>query len=290
VSYFLQTVVNGLIAGALYCILALGLTMSVGVARVANLAHTTFMAVGGLAAAAIASQFHVSLPVYVASVLGGAAVTAVLALGCERVLFPRREHDSGAALLVSIGIIVILENAMTRIWGSDGLGIPPVVQGSVTVGGADVSYVGIIDIASAVVVVAAYFTVIRFTGIGSEWRALSQDAHAAELLGIRVRLHRSAIFVIGTSLAGVAGGLLLLTTSVTPLTGDSYLPIAFAAVIVGGLGHPLGSLVGAVFIAMAQSFAGAYGNSQYISIVAMAALVLVLLFRPYGIWGKAVDL
>jgi branched-chain amino acid transport system permease protein len=264
--------------------------MSFGVARLVNFAHGSFMAFGGLVTASFALSFHASLGMFVLAAIVGAGATGVLALLAERLLFPGRTGDEGAALLVSIALVVILENGMTQFWGGQGRAIPPVVGGSISFAGAQISNVSLIEICVALVLIALYFVVVRFTRLGAQWRAVSQDAHAAELLGIRVGLHRSLAFAIGTALAGIAGALLLLETSVTPLTGEDYIPIAFAAVIVGGLGHPLGALIGGLLIGLAQSFAGAYGSTQYINAVAMVVLVLVLIVRPSGLFGsKAIE-
>lgn len=285
---FLQATVGGLTSGCLYALVALGLTLTFGIGRVTNFAHGEVMIVGGLVAVWVIGQTPLTPLRFAAGVLGGMLACAVLGAILERFLFRNTTPLSG--LVLSIGLILVLQEGMAEVSGLAPRGANTLDSVTWRLGHVSIPRSSIVIVAVTFCVVLLCFLLLERSRIGLLWRAMSQDRSAAMLLGVATARYRLMTFVLGAMLAGLAGGLLLLTSSVTPTTGQAFIAPAFAAVIVGGIGDLRGALVGGLLVGLGESYTGVYLDPTYIQVFGMLLLVLVLLVRPLGIWGEAHDL
>jgi branched-chain amino acid transport system permease protein len=281
---FFQTLIDGIGSGAIYALLAVGLTLTFGIGRITNFAHGEVMIFGAMVGLSVAGGVHATLPGYLLAVAAGIGACAFAGALFERALFRNTTPISG--LVVSIGLILVLQEAMAEVWGLNARTMKPVINGRNILAGVSIQRTWLVTVATTLIVLTGCFLFLNKTRLGLLWRAMAQDSQAATLLGTATSRYRSATFIVGAALAGVAGGLLILTTAMTPTTGVGFIGAAFAAVIVGGIGDPRGALVGGLIVGLGESFTAVYLNATYIRVFGMLLLVAVLLVRPLGLWGE----
>ncbi len=284
---FLQTIVDGIGTGCVYALLAVGLTLTFGIGRITNFAHGEVMVLGAMVAITVMGHSS-SVGKYVLAVLVGIGACALFGVAAERTLFRRTTPISG--LVISIGLILVIQEFIAEYWGLNVRSINHVVKGDFEVLGTVVPRTTVVIVLTTAIVLAASFLFLQKTKIGLLWRAMSQSPQSAMLLGTATNRYRAMAFVVGAILAGLAGGLLLLNVGFEPTSGQAYIAIAFSAVIVGGVGDPRGAVVGGLIIGLGEAFTGVYLQAQYIRVFGMLLLFFVLLVRPLGIWGREVEL
>jgi len=213
---------------------------------------------------------------------------AVFGVAAERALFRRTTPISG--LVISIGLILVMQEFMAEYWGLNVRSINHVVTGDFHLFGTVVPKTTAVIVITTAVVLVASFLFLQRTKVGLLWRAMSESPQSASLLGTATNRYRAMAFVVGAALAGLAGGLLILTVGFTPTSGQAYIAAAFSAVIVGGIGDPRGAVVGGLIIGLGEAFTGVYLEAQYIRVFGMLLLFFVLLVRPLGIWGREATL
>ncbi len=261
--------------------------MTFGIGRITNFAHGEVMVLGAMVAITVMGSSN-SIGTFVLAVLIGVAATGVFGVAAERTLFRRTTPISG--LVISIGLILVLQEAMAEKWGLDVRSINRIVTGGFDVFGAVVPKTTVIIVVTTAVVLLASFLFLEKTKIGLLWRAMSEAPQSAMLIGTATARYRAMAFVVGAMLAGLAGALLTLNVGFTPTSGAAYIAAAFSAVIVGGIGEPRGAVVGGLIIGLGEAFTGVYLEAQYIRVFGMVLLFVVLLFRPMGIWGREAEL
>lgn len=278
---YAQYVVAGLTTASIYSLVSLGLTMMYGVARVLNVANAMMF---GLAAFAALELVNRGVPFVLAALL---AVAAVLVLGLATyLLFFRRQLERPfSALVISLGLVVVMQAVMIAVWGLDINRIPTPLSGTVTIGSLTVVKGAIVTIVVAAALTTALFVVLRQTALGRAMRAVQEDPETAQLLGIRTQTVIISVFLIGTALAAIGG---VLVGTFIPFTGDSatsYSIKAFVIAIVGGLGRPVGAVVASLLVATAETVPAAIGLASWSPAFLYGSLVLILLFRPKGLFG-----
>jgi branched-chain amino acid transport system permease protein len=274
---------NGLIIGAFYVLTALGLSMILNLSNVINFAHGNFLALGGYLA-------YVLIP-YIGfwpSLLVAPLLTAVLGYIVERTMIRRiYGRDPIYSLLLTFGLAFMIQDGCRYIWGVNGLPLttPPSISQPLSqefffLTGYRVFVVGIVIIA-----VAGLFAFLRYTRMGMRIRAGVLDLETVSALGINVRLLRSLNFAFGIFLAGLAGVLAGGQIGLNPNMGDDLLLPSFVAIIVGGMGSLVGTLLGGLLIGVAAAITTIFyaSASQAVIYVIMA---IVLLLRPRGLLGE----
>ncbi len=297
-GYFLQQLINGLTLGMIYGLIAIGYTMVYGIIGMINFAHGEIFMIGAfisLIAFLLLGMAGVTwLPMALLIVLVVTMVlTSVYGWTLERIAYrPLRQSPRLAALITAIGMSIFLQNYVQLLQGARVKPLQPVVTGAFRLlkEGAFVVNLSYLQIIIAVVTVSLMliFTyVITRTALGRAQRACQQDLGMAALVGIDVDRTIALTFVIGASLASVAGLMFLLNYGVI----DFYIGFlagikAFTAAVLGGIGSIPGAMLGGLLIGLIEAFWSAYFTVEYKDVAAFAILVLVLIFRPTGLLGK----
>ncbi len=288
--------ITGLGLGALYFLVASGLSLIYGLMRVLNFAHGAFLTVGGYLGYEVgrhlgSSSGVTSWPVFALMVLVGAAASAVFAALAELLLIRRLYQREIEQVLVTVGLGLAAIALVNGIWGADARPLPQPgwMQRTTGVLGADVPNQRFVCIIAAVLVLVGLLLVLHRTRYGLIIRAGVENRAMVSALGIDVRRSFTTVFVLGGALAGIGGVLTALYNgTVSPGMGDSLLIFAFIVVVIGGLGSIVGSAAASVAVALLQQFANYYAASGVGDLTVVLALALVLLWRPEGLLGRTV--
>lgn len=285
---WLDTLLQGLLLGGLYALFAAGLSLVFGIMRLVNLAHGDLIVLGaylilGLGAALGVNPFWAALLALPAMFgLGWLLQTALL----NRVL----GEDILPPLLVTFGLSVVIQNGLLEVFSADSHKLPlgPIEAASLQLGPVSLGVMPLITFGSAILVIIGLNGVFYHTGLGRAFRATSDDPVTAQLMGIRPQ----SVFATATGIALVVASIAALylgaRANFDPSIGPARLLYAFEAVIIGGLGSLWGTLAGGLVIGVAQAF-GAALNPEWQILAGHIAFVLVLLFRPRGLFPRALD-
>ena len=280
-----QVIVWGIILGCVYVLLSTGLNIIFGVMKLVNFAHGEFIILGGYVSFWIVSLLNINP--YVAIFLSMAIVGAFGIL-VERVCF-RRVLGSMKVneVLLSIGLIYVLQSAMALLWTDYPRGIhSPYQRNSVSLGILDLNLDWIIATMTTIGIMIGLYALIHWTKIGKAMRATSQNRRGAMLVGIDVERVDMFSFGVGTALAASAGTLLVIMTSITPYSGNLPGLKAFAIIVLGGLGSLGGAVVGGLLYGIIESVAVFILGGTWRNAVGFIILILVLVFRPTGLFGE----
>lgn len=282
---FWQQLVNGLVTGADYILLALGLSLVFGVLRVVNFAHGEYFMLGGLAGYVATGPLGLPYPV---AVIIAIAVGALAGMITDVVFVrPLRGRSEEALFISTFGLSFIILYGVDLATGDSERSVNGAASGSVHLGGIVVENQQLATIGMVIVAVGIVVGLLRGTRIGTQIRAVAQDSYAAELVGIRVGRVYSVTFAIGGALGALGGVAISPLTSVNPFTGQTELITAFVIVVAGGMASMTGTAVVALGLGVAEAMANTYlpsGDGSYVDYVFLA---LVLLLRPDGLFSKA---
>jgi len=278
-------IMMGILLGGLYTLIALGLSLVFGVMKVINVAHGDWVILGSYFAYAAMTMLGID-PFL--SLVMGVPLLFVIGFGVQRFLLNRAFAVSlDAALLACFGISLIFQNFCQIIWTPFSRGLrPPYALESFSIGGLHVPLVYLLNFIAALVVMLALREFLRRTYLGKAINAASQDRRAAQLMGINPARVYAFAFAIAMAVAAIAGVLLGLTFPFTPVSGVSFLIIAFGVVIVGGLGSILGTFIGGMVFGLAQTLGGYFLGAVAQMLVAYLLVFVVLAVRPQGIFGR----
>ncbi|AKJ68989.1 inner-membrane translocator [Pandoraea thiooxydans] len=274
---------NGVIIGAFYALMALGLSLILNLSGVINFAHGGFLAVGAYLAYTMMPYTGFWLALVIAPLL-----TAVLGLAVERVLIrPLYGRDPLYSLLLTFGLAFMLQDGTRYIWGPQTL--PFQVPSALTTPLSDTFFFltgyRVLMMVLAVAAVAGLFLILNRTRLGMRIRAGTADLDTVSVLGVNVRILRNLNFGLGIYLAGLAGILAAGQLGLEPTIGDSLIMPSFVAIIVGGLGSLPGTLLGGILIGVASSLTSVFFPSATEAVM-YVMMALVLLIRPRGLLGE----
>jgi branched-chain amino acid transport system permease protein len=275
---------NGLILGANYALVGIGLTMIFGIMNIANFAHGQFYMLGGFFAymlvAKLGLHYLVSLPLAVVAV-------AAIGWGLERLIFARlRDRSPMTAVLATIGLAIALESGALLTWGPQPESIPtPFSPFPLQLGPLFVTPARLFVLAVTVAALAALYFYLNHTRAGTAMRAAFQNRDAAALVGIDIDRLYALTFAFGAGLAALGGVLLGSLFLVHPTMGEVATLKAFIVVILGGLGSVFGSAVGGLILGLAESF-GTMLSSQWKDGIGFLLVILILLYRPDGLFKR----
>jgi len=279
----LEILIYGAVTSAIYAMLAVGFTLIFGVARVLNLAHGSFYALGAYGAYVLTSV--VGLPLWLAAILSvvGVAVFGVLV---EKILIRPLRYSQLGVLMITLAIALVVEQTLFLTFGSEYRNVPAFVDTKINLGGVDVAGQRLLTLVVAGGSIAILYLFIQRTRLGSAILAISQDADAAKYMGIPSDRIFSLVMAMSAALAAMAGILAGPFLSVQP--SMHLLPIvkAFAIVVVGGLGSIPGSILAAFMLGYAETIVAYQISTSWTEIVSVLATLLMLVIRPAGIFGK----
>jgi branched-chain amino acid transport system permease protein len=279
-----QALVNGLIIGLLYLLMAIGFTLVFGVMRIANFAHGEFYMLGAFMSFVGVTQL--GLP-YIVSVL--LAFVATLALGwlVEIIVLKPFRGDELNGLIATLGLAMILQNVALMVFGPDPQSMPPTAEGVVNLGAIVMPISRLYVVAFSAVVLALLYGFLMHTRSGRALRAVVQDMEIATAQGIRAHVVYPLGFALGVALAAVAGALMAPVFSVSPFIGGAPLFKAFIVVVLGGLGSIPGAALASLLLGVAESLGSTFFDGSTADMMIFALVILVLVVRPTGLLGRA---
>ncbi len=299
----LQQLLNGLILGSLYALVALGYTMVYGILELINFAHGEIVMLGAMVSVTIlAALAALGVPVplaLLAALLGAVAVCVMTGVLVERVAYrPLRNSPRLAPLITAIGVSIVLQNLAMIVWGRQYLSFPPVLDIEIyDLAGATITNVQIAIVAVAALVMGGLLLLVQRTRLGRAMRATAQNREVAGLMGVDVNRVIAATFAVGSALAAVAGLLIASYYGIAHYNMGFMLGLkAFSAAVLGGIGNIPGALLGGLLLGIIESLGagyigdltGGFLGSHYQDIFAFFILILVLVFRPSGLLGERV--
>lgn len=282
----IQTTLNALVASSFTALMAVGLALIFGVMRVINFAHGELYMVG---AYAVWWFYAVNgLPFFVA-VAGAIVVVALIGLFMERFLFrPMRENPLGG-LIMSVGMLFILDVAVIDLFGIGLMKhIPPAFPGVADlfgIPGAKIPWQRLVVIGAAIVLLVALWLFLKRTRLGFALRAAAQDREAAQLQGIAINKVALVAMVVSAGLAGAAGGVMAPLVQVYPYIGHSVIVTAFIVIVVGGIGSLEGAVLAAILYSFFHTFVTTFFDGTIATILGLVLMLLVLVMRPTGLLG-----
>lgn len=282
----IQSLVNGVYAGSQYALVAVGLTLIYSVARFLNFAHGATYAIGAYAVFCLAQA---GVPLVGAAALGilvAAAAGAVAEWGIYR-----RFRDGGAGplvvLLASLGVFVGVQGVLAVVFGES---VKMIRSGPVVVGesilGARLTRIQMVGVLGSILLCGITYAGLRFSAFGKQARAIASDLELAKSVGINTNGVTLLTMIIASILAGFAGIAGAYDVDLRPTMGFYPLLMGVVAMLVGGVGHPIGAIGAALFIALIQQTAVAYLPTQWQDAIIFLILILLLLLRPQGFLGK----
>ncbi len=282
----LEQTVNGLMAGSVYVLVALGMVLIYGVMHVLNFAHGALFMLGGYLCHFFFTRVTGSYPV---SVVLSMIALAAIGIALERGVFRPLQGNLRNQVIASLGLILVLENLVIALWGPNALQLRvPATETLVPIGELRFPLQHILVIAVTFAVVLALFLFLKLSRLGTAIRAASQDRQAAMVVGIPVERVDWTTFALGTALAALGGALVGPLFLVFPQMGDAPLVKGLAGILLGGMGSVPGAVVGGLIIGVAESLSTLVLPTDYRDSVAFVVMILILLVRPRGLFGVRV--
>lgn len=276
---------SGISVGGQYALIAVGYTMVYGILRLINFAHGDIFTAAGFFMVYLTSALpmHISLPLVI-------ILTAILGFAVERVAYkPLRSAPRMSVMISAIGVSYLLQNLMWYITGGLAKQYPTIdwLSQTITIGSASTKMVTLVTPVVTILLVIILVTIIQKTKIGMAMRAVSKDFETARLMGIKINSVISVTFVIGSLLAAIGSVLYFSNyTSVTPTAGAMPGLKAFVAAVFGGIGSIPGAVIGAFIIGICENIIKALGYTTFSDAFTFALLIVILLFKPTGLFGE----
>jgi neutral amino acid transport system permease protein len=282
-----QTGLNGLTLGSVYALGAVGLTLVYGILKLVNFAHGDFLTFGAYMAYLVNVTWGMPL---VGAILFAMLMTAVLGVFFERIMWsPMRRRGAGflQLILMTIGLAFLIRSVIQFIWGTEIRELDVDVTSSVEFLGLRIGQTELMVVVVGFAVLTVVGLLLRFSLLGKQMRAVADDLELAETAGIDTRRVIFYTWVFAGALAGLAGVLAAATTNVKPELGFELLLPIFAAVVLGGIGDAFGALAAGVVLGLVIEWSTLFVEARWKVAVGFLVLVLVLIVRPQGIFGKA---
>ena len=282
---FLQTIINGIMLGSIYALVAVGLTLIYGILQIPNFAHGALYMVGAYISFFIVSGMGV--PFWVALAVS-AVLLFVIGILIERIVYrPLYDKIPISSFIAAVGLILILENSALALWGPEFRRFPAVSVQVFQILGVTVTFQRVLVIVMAVILITAVHLFIKRTRLGKAIEATSQNREGAQLMGINVSMVGGVTFGIGTAMAAVASTLVAPILMIFPTMGAPVIGMAFVIIILGGMGSFFGAVLGGYMIGIAETLFSSYVTPNYVEALIFGILVVVLAIRPTGLFGKA---
>ena len=284
---FVQHLLNGLLAGAYYLLIALGLSLIFSLGGIVNLAHGAFYAIGAYLAVTIGQRLG-----FTGAVLLSPIAVGLIGVAVERLLLRRfYKADPSLSLLLTFGLAMVVEQVLRMVYGAPPLSwtIPPELRGQVILGDFFYPRYRLFVLVVAVACVAGLWFLLQRTPFGRVVRAGVQNPDMVGALGISLEPYMAAVAFLGIGLAGLAGVMLAPIFAIHPAMGAEIITSAFVVVVIGGIGSFWGVVIAAVIVGVAKGVVTALGYPQYSEAAIYALMLLVLLVRPRGLLGERIQ-
>ena len=282
----LKQLINGLQSGSIYALVALGYSMVYGIIMLLHFAHGDIIIVGAYIVWLMMARFALNpIIALLAAIVGCTALGVVIEKAAYK---PLRSSPRISLLITAIGISYFLENAAQLIFGANARVIPPFINAEpITVGAVSIPAEAAVTLAAAGIAMVLLNVLVKKTKMGKAMRAVSEDAGAAQLMGININNTISFTFAVGSALAGIGSVLYCCAyPKATPTMGSMLGLKAFVAAVLGGIGSIPGAMAGGFAIGIAEALVSSAGLSEWKDGVVFAILIIVLLVKPTGLMGR----
>lgn len=286
---FLNIIINGLLLGGLYSLIAMGLSLQYGVARILNVSHGEFIMVGALSTWFLYTAFDIN-PLIVVTICG--PIVFIVGYILHRTMFkyllstsPNTGIFESRSLLASFGLLFIIQNLAIIAWGGSEIRSYSYLVTSINIGGAMIETRRLVLFAFAIAIGVGFYIFLAKTRLGKAIRAAAQDPTTAGLMGVNVNSVLAICFGFGAAMAGIAGVLFSLIFPVHPAIGLPYTIIAIIIVVLGGLGNIPGAFIGGLILGIVGR-AVTQVDANLALVAYYAIFILLLILRPRGIMGK----
>jgi branched-chain amino acid transport system permease protein len=277
-----QSILNGLAAGWIYVLVALGLTLVFGIMRIVQFAHGEIYMLGAYCSYFLIKLFGFS---FLEALFLTTIAIGLLGIVLERFFFRPFRDRFEPSIIVAVGLMVFLQTTAVVGFGTDTKSMGGIIPGVLRVSGVTLSWDRLLVMAVGIILVVALFLVIQNTKIGQAMVAVAQDPYAAALQGIDVNRISALAMALGCALAAIAGSLMGSIFSTSPFMGTSAITKGIAVIILGGLGSIPGAVVGGLILGLIDGLVPPLLSSTMASIVGFGVIILVLLLRPRGLFG-----
>jgi branched-chain amino acid transport system permease protein len=278
---FIQQLINSLSVASVTILIGIGITLIFGLAGIVNFAHGEFLMVGGMV-----TWFLVNAGLnFFLALFGAMIVVGALGFVAERGLFRFTLDRPMNGFIMSIGLSVILQHVVIRVFNEVQKTIPDPVGQVWAIGGVDIIAMRAIVVAITGAVVALTYFGISRSRYGIALRASIADQDTAALMGIPVRKYVTGVFIYGSLLAGLGGALMIALFPITPFTGSVVIIRGFAVSLIGGLGNVGGAVVGGLLLGLVDGLSAGYGSPEWTDAYSLVLMIAVLIIRPQGLLG-----
>ena len=281
----LQILVNGILSGLTYVVMALGFTLIFGIMRIVNFAHGEFYMIGAIALWILFDRAGV--PFLAAVVLSG-AFTGALGIACERLLFRRLVGEELPGMITALAVSITLQAVVLLIFGPAEQTVTRPFVGTWMMFGAMVPWDRTVVAVGAFVILAAFYVFMNTSRLGLAMRAVAIDPETASLMGVESGVIYAAAFGLASALAGLAGALMAPIYTIGPAMGGLPMLKAFVVVILGGLGSIPGAVLGGILLGLSESALATTLDSTLALIASFVVVLCVIIARPTGLMGRSV--
>lgn len=289
ISSWIELLASGLITGGIYALVALGLNLQYGLMRILNIAHGEFLMVGAFLTWMVQTQFGLSpllmVPVSFALLMALGMAVHYLCFRRLTATSPNLDIFEARGLMVAFGLMFLVQNMVSYIWGGDLRGYDYLTE-PVAVAGTQFAANKLLVFALALVFSGALILLLRMTLLGKGVRALMQSPVGAQLVGIDTKRLHPLMFGIGLGLSGVAGCLLSMAFTISPNMGEPYTVTALIVITLGGFGSMSGALAGGLLLGVIEAVGMHFTNPSLKALLSYVVFIAVLLLRPKGLFAK----
>ena len=286
---WIELIFSGLITGGIYALVALGLNLQYGLMRILNIAHGEFLMLGAYLTWMVQTSFGISpllmIPVSFVMLMGLGLVIHWLCFRRLTATSPNIDIFEARGLMVAFGLMFLIQNLVSSIWGGELRGYDYMAD-PVVMGGAQFAGNKLLVIAMALIFSLGLMVLLRKTLLGKGVRALMQSQVGAQLVGINTRTLHPLMFGIGLGLSGLAGCLLSMAYTISPAMGEPYTVTALIVITLGGFGSMGGALAGGLLLGVIEAFGMHFTNPSLKALLSYVVFIGVLLFRPKGLFSK----
>lgn len=281
---YMQLLLNGIVIGSFYVLVALGLTIIYGILDISHFAHGSVAMLSGYVGYMLVTRLDTNfLTAFLLSMLFAALIGVVL----EKVAYgPVKNAPPINGFIIALALMLIIDNTSILLFGANQVVIPSGITGVVRVGGLAVSTLRLYLLVTSILLIVLLYLFMKYTRTGKAIRAVAQNREAARIVGINTNRISSIVFAIGSAMAGAAGVFIGAIFALYPAMGGHTVMKGFAVLILGGLGSFPGAIVGGMLIGITENFGTAFVSSSYKDLFAFVILIAVLVFKPKGLFGN----
>jgi len=271
-------IINGVIIGSIYALISLGFNIIYNTTGVLNFAQGEFVMIGAISASWASAHFSLPIALLIGALTAGAVGVLVDVLAIR----PARKASAVTHIIITIGASIIIRSAASLIWGTEPYQLPPLKEGSISIAGVGIDFQQLILIGVAAVCMLLLSLFFRYTTAGRAMKACASNSEAARLCGVSVGRMSAMAFGLSAFVGGIGGIMVTPMISMSYASGTSLGLKGFAAAILGGIGNPVGGVIGGLLLGVLEQYSCLH-SSMYKDTIALAVVVVILLLRPRGL-------